>query len=321
MYETFFGLRERAFDLSPNPRFMLLIPTHREALSNVEYGLTSRQAITLLVGEAGTGKTSVVRRALAARMGRVEPQTTCVYLNNPALTREEFIDYLASSFGLGPAAAASKAVLLRELEEYLKDRRQAGQRSALIIDEAQSLPDALLEEVRLLANIELEDEKLLPLVMAGQPELADRLNQPNLRQLKQRVALRCRLATLTLNETGIYIAGRVRVAGGDPGRMFSRHAVVAIHQISGGIPRMISVLCENALLTAFAADRRQVEVETVHEVARDFDLGVSGVSADAEEPPPAAARIQPFRPARGDDAGGSGWPGMARRFSRLRPTP
>jgi type II secretory pathway predicted ATPase ExeA len=320
MYETFFGLRERAFDLSPNPRFMLLIPTHREALSNVEYGLTSRQAITLLIGEAGTGKTSVVRRALAARMGRIEPQTTCVYLNNPALTREEFIDYLAGSFSLGPAAAASKAVLLRELERYLKDRRLSGQRSALIIDEAQSLPEPLLEEIRLLANIELEDEKLLPLVLAGQPELADRLNQPSLRQLKQRVALRCTLATLTLHETGIYIAGRVRVAGGDPGRMFSRHAVVAIHQLSGGIPRLISVLCENALLTAFAADREQVDVGTVHAVARDFDLGVSSVPVDDDAPTPASARVQPFRSAR-DDAGSSRWPNVARHLSRLRPTP
>lgn len=286
MYEQYFGLRERAFDLSPNPRFLLLIPMHREALSNLEYGITSRQGITLLVGEAGTGKTSVIRRALALRLERAEPRVSCVYLNNPTLTRAEFIEFLAEGFGL--PAGCSKVRLLRELEALLRQQRAAGQRYALVIDEAQALPDDLLEEVRLLANIELDTEKLLPLVLAGQPELADRLNQPHLRQLKQRVALRCSLAALTLNETATYVAGRIRVAGGDPARLFSRDAILALHEHARGIPRTISVICENALLTAFATARPQVDAGLIHEVSRDFDLPPADTTArqPVEDPGP-----------------------------------
>ena len=300
MYEQYFGLRERAFDLSPNPRFLLLIAMHREALSNLEYGLVSRQGITLLIGEAGTGKTSVVRRALALRMEHTEPRVTCVYLNNPTLTRAEFLEFLAAEFGLPPGG--SKVRVLRELEALLRQQRALGRRYALVIDEAQSLPDELLEEVRLLANIELDTEKLLPLVLAGQPELGDRLNQPHLRQLKQRVALRCRLNALSLNETASYVAGRIRVAGGDPARLFSREGVLAVHDRSAGIPRTISVICENALLTAFATARPQVDAGIVHEVCGDFDLHGGALPCPGDDladgvpgGDPAASNVRPFR--------------------------
>jgi len=180
--------------------------------------------------------------------------------------------------------------LLRALHESLADRHRRGLASALIVDEAQSLPHELLEELRLLVNIESDTEKLLPLVLAGQPELADRLNERGLRQLKQRVALRCRLRAFTLRETALYIATRIRLAGGDAGLVFTRDAVIAVHEAAEGIPRTISVICDNALLNGFAADRRPVDADIVREVCSDFDVG-----ADAE-PRPLAPRRLAFPP-------------------------
>jgi general secretion pathway protein A len=194
------------------------------------------------------------------------------YLNNPTLSRQEFIEFLTSAFHLSDRAAASKAVFLSELAAVLNQKRAANELVGLVIDEAQALPDELLEEVRLLANIETTTEKLLPIVLAGQPELADRLNDVSLRQLKQRVALRCTLTALDARETAEYIAGRVRVAGGNSVMVFTRQAVDAIFARSGGIPRLISVICDNALISGFAADRRPVGSDIVQDVCRDFDL-------------------------------------------------
>jgi len=273
VYEAFFGLRERPFDLTPNPRYLLLTPTHREALANLEYGIASRKGLTLLIGDAGTGKTTLVRRVLSTRVDASGGH--CVYLNNPTLTRGEFYAFLTTEFGLGAEVAGSKTHFLAALGFELRRRHLEGVSSILVLDEAQSLPDELLEEVRLLANIETDTEKLLPLVLAGQPELADRLNQPGLRQLKQRVALRCHVAPLTLAETAAYVAGRVRLAGGDAPSFIGRDAVVMIFEYSQGIPRTISVICDNALMTAFAAGERQISASTVRAVARDFDLAGS----------------------------------------------
>src|SRR5688572_2179341 len=232
MYRDFFGLRERPFELTPDPRYLFFTGRHREALSNLEYGLASRKPITVLIGEAGTGKTTLVRAALASDQCR---RIRCVYLNNPALTRAEFVETLASRFNLGADAARSKATLLRMLDDSLRAARARGETAALVVDEAQSLSTELLEEVRLLANIETDTEKLLPLVLAGQPELAARLNDPALRQLKQRVALRCEIAPLDLSETAGYIASRIKTAGGDASRAFTREAVMFIHEHSRGI--------------------------------------------------------------------------------------
>lgn len=275
MYEQFFGLRERPFELTPNPRYLVLTPSHEEALSNLQYGITARKGITLLLGEAGMGKTTLLRKALTLRVRPGDAdQEGWVYLNNPTLTRQEFLEVLADGFRLGPAAAASKTRLLTGLQQTLLERHRRGQASALIVDEAQSLPPELLEELRLLVNIESDTEKLLPLVLAGQPELAERLNEHGLRQLKQRISLRCRLRALTLRETASYIATRIRLAGGDAGRVFTRDAVIAVHEAAEGIPRTISVICDNALLGGFAADRRPVDADIVREVCADFDVGI-----------------------------------------------
>jgi len=288
MYERFYGLRELPFELTPNPRFLHLTPRHREALSNLQYGLSSAKAATLLVGEAGTGKTTLLKAALESERCR---GVRAIYVNNPALTRSEFLETLADRFGLSTQAAQSKAVLLVELERALQERRARGEITALVIDEAQSLSDELLEEVRLLANIETATEKLLPLILAGQPEISARLEQAGLRQLKQRVALRCEIPVFELAETAAYIASRIRTAGGEASRLFTREAVMLIHAHSGGIPRIISVMCDNALVSGFAVGRQPVDREIVLEVCRDFRL-TAPPEPVAATPSPAAAPVE-----------------------------
>jgi type II secretory pathway predicted ATPase ExeA len=269
MYLDFYGLRESAFELTPDPRFLYLTAAHREALANLKYGLSTSKPVTMLTGEAGTGKTTLIRTALGSEAcGRVR----CMHITNPQLTRSEFIETLARGFSMSAAAATSKAALLDELERLLIERRNCGEVMALVVDEAQRMSDDLLEEVRLLANIETSTTKLLPLVLAGQPELADRLNESSLRQLKQRVALRCDLPALTLAETAAYIAFRIRTAGGEAARLFTREAVTLIHESSRGIPRVVSVICDNALLSGFALGRKPISSDVVSEVIRDFDI-------------------------------------------------
>ena len=310
MYQEFFGLKELPFELTSNPKFLFLTASHREALSNLEYGLSARRPMTVLIGEAGTGKTTLLRAALESDRCR---GTKCIHLSNPTLTRDEFIEVLADQFGLGAEAAGSKTRLLSSLEAMLRAARDRGEMMALVVDEAQSLSAELLEEIRLLANIETPTEKLLPLVLAGQPSLAARLNEPGLRQLKQRVALRCQIAPLDLRDTAAYIAHRIVAAGGTAAGLFTREAVTMIHTHSAGIPRTINVMCDNTLLSAFAIGQRRVDRELVEEVARDFDLGLveeNSNQAQAQAPagPQAPGRLiadRPATPVIAFDAGGT----------------
>ena len=290
MYQRFFGLRELPFEITPNPKFLFLTPRHREALSNLHYGLCSAKSITVLVGEAGTGKTTLLRAAFESEQCR---HVRWICLNNPVLTREDFVKTLAARFELGGHAADSKAGFLEALERVLRERRSRGEITALVVDEAQSLSNDLLEEVRLLANIETSTEKLLPLVLAGQPEFAAKLNDPGLRQLKQRVALRCEIAPFELSETAAYMASRVRTAGGQSSPLFTREAVMAIHEHSRGIPRTVNVICDNALLGGFAIGRQRIDRAIVMDVVRDFDLARNeglplraAEESDAETPEP-----------------------------------
>src|SRR5688572_14410467 len=282
MYQHFYGLRELPFELTSNPKYLFLTRQHREALSTLIYGLSSAKGVTALIGEAGTGKTTLLHAALRAEQCR---NVNCVYLMNPTLTREEFVEMLSVRFELSAHAARSKAALLNELEVVLRERRSRGEITALLIDEAQSLSHELLEEVRLLANSETTTQKLLPLVLAGQPELRDRLNEVGLRQLKQRVTLRCEIAPFTQQETAAYIAWRIRTAGGDAAKLFTREAVMLIHERSGGIPRTISVICDNALLTGFGLGRQPVNYEVVLEIVNDFDLREKRAHASASGHP------------------------------------
>jgi type II secretory pathway predicted ATPase ExeA len=291
MYEAYYGLKERPFDLSPDPRFLFLSKGHREALLHLRYGLSGRPGLTVLVGEAGTGKTTLVRAALQSIGGGA---STVVHLSNPTLTRAEFYEYLAKGFGFDPAATASKTVFLRELELGLA-RQAEGAVLALIVDEAQILPHELLEEVRLLTNTEVAGGRAMAVALVGQPELAARLAEPRLRQLKQRVALRCELGPLSLGETAAYISARLRVAGGIPEALFTRDAVSTVYEYSRGIPRTVSVLCDNALVNGLALDAKPVGRSVILEVCQDFDLGQatwlareSSRATAANAPPPTA---------------------------------
>ena len=290
VYGAFYGVTEPAFDLTPNPKFLFLTARQREALSNLHYGLTTPKGFTLLLGEAGTGKTTMVQAVLA---GLDASLNKYVVLSNPTLERSEFYEVLTRGFGLSSAAHQSKAIFLSELQESVEQRFAAGGLTGIIIDEAQSLPFPLLEEIRLLGNIENTSHKLLNIVLAGQPELAARLNEPSLRQLKQRLTLRCELAALTVEETAAYIAGRLRIAGGIPEDIFAHSAVVAIHRASRGIPRLINVLCDNALINGFATETKPIRAAIIEDVCRDFDLPVAS-SARGTPPsgvrPPSAAR-------------------------------
>jgi len=283
MYQEFFGLSELPFELTANPRYLFLTAKQREGLSILQYGLISMKSLTLLVGDAGTGKTTLIQAALASDRCR---DVRCVYLNNPMLSQGDFVSLLAKRFNLGADAASSKTVLLERMESTLRERRDVGEITALVVDEAQSLSTELLEEIRLLANIETPMQKLLPLVLAGQPELADRLEQPELRQLKQRVALRCGLVPFELADTAAYMASRIRTAGGVPAEMFTQEAVVLIHQCSRGIPRTINVICDNALVSGMALGHHRIEKALVLEVCRDLHL-----------PAPSGSLMDPAAPA------------------------
>jgi general secretion pathway protein A len=331
MYETFFGFRERPFELTPNPDYLVLTASHREALSNLQYAISAHKGVTLLTGEAGSGKTTLVRTALQRQASGVHG----VHLHNPTLTRVEFAQMLAAHFSLSSDALTSKAVMLMELEALLHRRREAGETTVLVVDEAQSLPLELLEEIRLLVNIETNDEKLLSVILAGQPELADRLNQHELRQLKQRIALRCELHPLSLAETAAYLAGRIRAAGGVGAQVFTREAVSLVHEYSRGVPRIINVIADNALLGSFAAGERPVTSQLVREVCRDFHLGEAPAAhavtdasvsrADvkatdnrilAVQPPALESRVEPDRDREPLESTGTA--SKRRRFSFFR---
>ena len=276
MYGDYYGLERAPFDLTPNSRILFLSSRQSEALANLRYALTSSKGFTLITGEAGTGKTTLARAALS-ELG--DTLNRYALVSNPTLGRSEFYEFLAREFGLSKEAHTSKTQFLFELQQDVEARFAAGGLTGLIVDEAQSTPHELLEEIRLLGNIETPTTKLLNIILIGQPELADRLNQTSLRQLKQRIALRCELKALTLNETSGYIAGRLRLAGGIPEKIFTREAVMRIHESSAGIPRTINVLCDNSMIGGFAAQVKPIPVRFVEEVCKDFDLS-SGSEVD-----------------------------------------
>lgn len=282
IYGQYYGLRENPFALTSDPRFLFLTPPQREALSNLRYGLATPRGFTLLLGDAGTGKTTLVRAILAELN---HPQSRYIVISNPTLSRGEFYELLVRELGLSGGALTSKPQFLAELQRDLEERFSAGGLTALIVDEAQSLPHELLEEIRLLGNIETATAKLLNIVLSGQPELAARLNDPSLRQLKQRMTLRCELSALTLPETAAYIAGRIRIAGGAPADTFTRESVMAIHHASAGIPRTINVLCDNALIGGYAAQAKPIPVRIIEDIRRDFDLRRSPVQSRAGTSP------------------------------------
>jgi len=268
MYKEFFGLRANPFNVNPDPRYLFLTRHTEEALACLTYGIQSRKGFVLLTGEVGTGKTTLINKLL--EWLRLQ-QVATAFLFNSRLNVPQFLDYMMTDFGI-PIESRSKSQILLRLYNWLLDRYRAGETAVLIVDEAQNLSDEVLEEIRLLTNLETFTEKLLQIVLVGQPELELKLRQPHLRQLRQRLTLRAKTHPLTLDETYAYVAQRLRIAGSNGQPIFQPEAIAAIHRYAGGIPRVVNLLCEHALVSAFVDQQRLVSPTVVEAVARDFDM-------------------------------------------------
>ncbi len=269
MYLNYYGLKEAPFGLTPDPKFIFETESYLEALSTIQYGIEQSKGIIVVVGEVGTGKTTTLRSAIQQFSQRVQS----AYIFNPSLTAAEFFEQICNGFGLGLPRSASKPKRLDALGRLLAQRHAEGLRTALIIDEAHGLPKGLLEEVRLLANFETSSEKLLQVILCGQPELRALLNRPDLRQLKQRVSLRCALEPLSPFEVSEYIRFRLKTAGTARDNLFDLEAVTLISRISQGVPRVVNNICDNALLFGFSGNCQTVGAGLVLEVVESLDLG------------------------------------------------
>jgi len=268
MYLEFYGLKEMPFGLTPDPRYIFKTESHLEVLATIRYAIEHNKGLVIITGEVGTGKTTILRAALQ----QFTEEVLCVYIFNPFLTASEFFEQVADEFGLGLSKSASKPELLAALGRFLAERHSLDLRTVLIIDEAHGLPTSLLEEIRLLMNFETSTEKLLQVVLSGQPELHEVLNRPALRQLKQRVSLRCRIKPLSLFEINKYIRFRLKQAGATNVNLFDNAAVGLIGHVSQGIPRVVNNICDNALLYGYAAGVEMITRDTIEEVVETLDL-------------------------------------------------
>jgi general secretion pathway protein A len=280
VYQRFFGLRESPFNVNPDPRFLLLTKQAREALAALTYGIQNRKGFILLTGEVGTGKTTLLN-GLLDWLRRQNASTAFIF--NSKLNENQLLDYVVADFGI-PSKSREKSHLLLRLNQWLLERYRAGEPVVLIVDEAQNLSTDVLEEIRLLTNLETATEKLLQIVLAGQPELEQRLKSPNLRQLRQRITLRCHTTLLTMEETFSYIAERLRIAGANREPIFSKEAIETIHLYSQGIPRVVNLLCEHSLVNAYVDHVRPVPAHLVEEVAREFQLDEVAPTAVSSDP-------------------------------------
>ena len=282
MYKEFYGLRANPFNVNPDPRYLFLTRHTEEALACLTYGIQSRKGFVLLTGEVGTGKTTLINKLL--EWLRLQ-QVATAFIFNSRLNVPQFLDYMMADFGIPCDSRAKSQVLLR-LYNWLLDRYRAGETAVLIVDEAQNLSEEVLEEVRMLTNLETFTEKLLQIVLVGQPELEQKLKQPQLRQLRQRLTLRAKTHALTLDETKAYVQQRLRIAGSNGQQIFTPESLASIHRYSTGIPRVINLLCEHCLVSAFVDQQKLIQPTVVDAVARDFDLGDNTSSGAMTAPPP-----------------------------------
>ena len=273
VYCEHFGLTREPFNITPDPSFLYLSESHREALAQLVYGIKSRRGFVVLTGEVGTGKTTLIQCLLEELNGN----TKTALIFNMIVSPKDLLRYVCEKFGLVSDHDSQRDIhdYLSMLERFLLDSYRNGDNVAVVIDEAQNLPTEVLENVRLLSNFETTRDKLLQILLVGQPELGSRLNASELRQIKQRVALRHHLNPLNISECRAYIARRLEVAGGDLS-LLTPEAAGAVHSYSGGIPRLINILCDNGLLTAYALRKKRVETAMISEIARDLQLTATG---------------------------------------------
>ncbi len=268
MYKSFYGLKENPFNVNPDPRFLFLTKQIEEALTGLMYGIQTRKGFITLTGEVGTGKTTLINRLLDWLHHR---RARTAFLFNSRMNSSQLFDFILAEFDI-PCESKSKSQQLLKLNHWLLERYRDGETVVLIIDEAQNLTYPVLEEIRLLTNLETSTEKLLQIVLSGQPELEEKLKLPQLRQLRQRIMLRCRTTPLSEEQTRDYIVERLRIAGASGEPIFSAKTVETIHVYSLGIPRVINLLCEHSLVNGFVEQQRPIQPKIVEEVAHEFQL-------------------------------------------------
>ena len=267
MYEQFYGLKEKPFEITPDPRFLYMSEQHREAYAHLTYALNETKGFTVITGEVGTGKTTLIQMLLA----RLDGHTRTAHLFNPKLSTRDFLSYICHDLGLKTEGLTTKGELLTLLHSFLLECYARKERVVLIIDEAQTLSPKLLEEVRLLTNLETPKSKLLQVILMGQPELDKILSDQRFRQLRQRISVRYHLKPLNRDETSEYIEKRLKVAGARDCHLFDDGAVREIWKRSNGVPRIINVLCDNALVTGYVEEKRPIDRKIIRDVARDMD--------------------------------------------------
>jgi general secretion pathway protein A len=298
MYHAHYGLLRSPFEMTPDPAFLWMSDAHSEGLATLVYGVKARKGFVLLTGEVGTGKTTL----LHALLSQLDRSTLAAFVFNPRLEPLDFFRVLFDELGI-ETPCATKAEFLIALNHFLIARLEQDQPTLLIIDEAQNLSAEMLEEVRLLSNLETPSSKLLQIMLVGQPELAEMLARPELRQLRQRIVMRHQLRPFTREETATYIKERLRIAGYTGAGLFDKRALRCVHEVTGGIPRLVNAVCDGALLLGFGRDLKTLGEAEVLEVASDLDLA-PGAAANEEKRlarAPAAARAR-----------GRGWFGWLR---------
>src|SRR6202166_1018333 len=268
MYQKFFGLRESPFNVNPDPRYLYLTKQIQEALAGLTYGIQNRKGFILLTGEVGTGKTTLLNRLLDWLHGQ---RVKTAFVFNSQVNVSKLFDFMMADFEI-PVESRHKSQVLLRLNQWLLERYRAGETAVLIVDEAQSLSLEVLEEIRLLTNLETSTEKLLQIVLSGQPELEEKLKLPQLRQLRQRIMLRCRTTPLSEEQTRDYIVERLRIAGASGEPIFSTKTIETVHVYSLGIPRVINLLCEHSLVNGFVEQQRPIQPKIIEEVAHEFQL-------------------------------------------------
>ena len=280
MYRALYGLREPPFHVTADPAFLFPSHQHREALDHLTYGIRQRLGFIEVTGEVGCGKTTVVKALLA----QLPDSVSTSILFNPMLSDVQLLEAIVQDFGL-VAARKTRVALMAALNQFLLEQQSRGRTAALIIDEAQTLAPRTLEQIRLLSNLETPKEKLLQIILVGQPELAEKLTDPRLRPLRQRIAIRCRIAPLADEEVGAYIAHRLNVAGAAAGRpAFTPEAVALIARYSRGLPRTINHVCENALLAGFVRETMTIDDALVRRAIRTLDGAATQRMEDLGEP-------------------------------------
>ena len=278
MYHEHFGFVRSPFEMTPDPAFLFLGEAHREGLATLGYGVEARKGFVLLTGEVGTGKTTLLHALLA----KLDRETLAAFIFNPRLEPLDFFRMLFDEYGI-ETHCATKAEYLLALNRFLIERLERNQTTLLIVDEAQNLAPEMLEEIRLLSNLETPRSKLIQIMLVGQPELWDMLSRPELRQLRQRIVLRCELRPFTGEETERYVEERIRLAGYTGKSLFKSGALRLVQECSGGVPRVINILCDGALLLGFARDLAVIGPDEIREVARDLGLTAAPAPAPRSE--------------------------------------